>query len=380
MPHLKFSILIPTRNRPEWLAKSLASALGQKHGSFEVVVVDNSDFGDNTTQKLLAEIDDPHLRALRTGGLGMAENWQAAVEAARGDFFLVCTDKLILAPYLLDVVGRALDASRARVVVWKIGAPTPWSSVAPAEVPSRMVPGDWIWSGALSGAWRVFSDAGARGMNSAIERTLVSEVQDALGVPFCRPATPDYSISLGLAALGHDSLSLDLVGARFIADAHGTGLLALMAPDDDALRKKFSFPEVRGLPVSYATGTNLIYRDILATEALVSKSAAPSAINWEMYFLRLIHEAVSADLMGGFSPARKKQLLAALADQTLPFRLALLKTMLQQEITNLAKPKQGHRFQIGLIFGLTRYMLPPIFAGLSLRKASKTPRPQQESP
>ena len=82
----RFSILIPTRNRPEWLKQSVQAALDQKFDHFEVVVVDNSDPGDSPTEEIVSKISSSKIRYLRTGGLSMPENWQAAVEAALGDF------------------------------------------------------------------------------------------------------------------------------------------------------------------------------------------------------------------------------------------------------------------------------------------------------
>lgn len=358
----RFSIVIPTRNRAEWLAASVAAALAQDFPDFEVVVVDNSGPGPSATEKIVRNFDSPKLRYIRTGGLGMPENWQVAVESAAGEYFLICSDKLTLAPGLLSLLDRNLRESSARIVVWNLGRHTQIRPVGDLPGGGRLVPGADIWECAVSGAWRIFQNAGARGMNSAIDRTLVQEVENRLGVPFCRPCTPDYTMAMTLAAMGVDSLYLDIIGSGFLPDAHGTGLLALMAPDDQTLRKEFDVPMVSDLPVKFATGTNLIYQDICSLNKLLPESLK-RPLNWEMYFVHLIHEAANADQMGGFGSARKRELLSAICSQSLRFRLSLAKTVIHQEWWNLLRRKHGIRFQLMQIMRLVKYTIPPLLSG-----------------
>ncbi len=357
---LRFSVVIPTRNRPEWLKQVLSAILEQDFNSFEAVVVDNSDPENSSTAAAVTEFTSTKLRYVRTGGLTMAENWQAAVKAALGEYFIICSDKLILVPNLLSSLDKIIMETGGRVMVWKIGGASDCVSKASPQDPVRTIPGAWIWQGAVQGAWRVLHDAGARGMNSAIQRSIVAEVEDRLGVPFCRPCTPDYTIAITLGALGYPTHFLDRVGATFLPNAHGTGLLALMAPDDQTVRKQFSVPEVVGLPVKFATGINLIYQDIcLLNEVLPATERLP--INWEMYFIQLIHQAANADAMGGFGAARKEELMSALRAQPLRFRMTLFKTVLVQETLNLIKGKWGVRFQIVHMARLLRYAFAQLF-------------------
>lgn len=358
----RFSIVIPTRNRDEWLAKSAAAALAQDFPSFEVVVVDNSTPGSSATEKVVRDFNSPKLRYIRTGGLGMPENWQVAVESAAGEYFLICSDKLMLAPGLLSLLDRNLRESSARIVVWNLGRQNQIRPVGDLTIRGRLVPGGEIWECATSGAWRIFQNAGARGMNSAIDRTLVPEVENRLGVPFCRPGTPDYTMAMTLAAMGVDSLYLDIIGSGFLSDAHGTGLLALMAPDDQTVRKKFDVPMVSDLPVKFATGTNLIYQDICSLNKLLP-DALKRPLNWEMYFVHLIHEAANADQMGGFGAVRKQELLSVICLQPLRFRLSLAKTVINQEWQNLLRRKYKISFQLKLIMRLMKYIIPPLFIG-----------------
>jgi glycosyltransferase involved in cell wall biosynthesis len=93
----KVTIAIPTLNRVGYLRLALESALGQSYGNIEVVVSNNASTDD--TASYLASCNDPRLRVLQqTKLLPMAENWNACVAAATGEYFLLLSDDDLLEP------------------------------------------------------------------------------------------------------------------------------------------------------------------------------------------------------------------------------------------------------------------------------------------
>lgn len=93
----RFSVLVPTRDRPEELSLALASILAQHHRDLEVVVVDDgSDPPARDTLKPAALADDPRVRWLvlprrpRGHGAPFARNTGAAV--ARGRYLTMLDD------------------------------------------------------------------------------------------------------------------------------------------------------------------------------------------------------------------------------------------------------------------------------------------------
>jgi hypothetical protein len=357
----QISIVIPTRNRPEWVEQSLRAALAQDCKSLEVLVVDNSTPGDSATEAVVSQFNSRRLRYIRTGGLSMPENWQVAVHSSTGDYFTICSDKLILAPWLCSFLVKNLVKEGKLVGVWRIGGEEQLSMVPPHPVkPPEIISGKDIWKSAGEGSWSILHKAGPRGMNSLIHRSLVQTVESKLGVPFCRPVTPDYVIALSLAVSGVEVSFFDMIGSAFLANAHGTGMLCLTAPDEEHVRKHFDFPNLDELPLPFAIGTNLIYQDILNLNKLLSQSEQ-SPIHWESYFIQNIHTAVNADDLGGFAHSRKKILFQTLSDRTLREKLSLIKTISHQEITNLFKGKYPPLFQIHRGIRLLSYALPPIW-------------------
>jgi glycosyltransferase involved in cell wall biosynthesis len=75
---MKASVLIPTRNRPVFLQKAVASVLAQSHPDFELIIV--NDGGDP-----LSAFDDPRIRTLDSGEAGAVPARNMGLRAASGD-------------------------------------------------------------------------------------------------------------------------------------------------------------------------------------------------------------------------------------------------------------------------------------------------------
>jgi Glycosyl transferase family 2 len=99
------SIVIPTRDRPARLPEAVQSALGQRVGRLEVIVVDNGSTSPVTVP------EDPRLRVIRCpyGGTAAARN--AGALAARGRWITCLDDDDRLFPHMTEVSLHALERS-----------------------------------------------------------------------------------------------------------------------------------------------------------------------------------------------------------------------------------------------------------------------------
>lgn len=80
------SILIPTHDRPDYLALALRSAQAQTYEHLQIVISDNSESTD-TRSLLAAQIDaDPRIEFVRQDGGNYMENWLRALSQARGEY------------------------------------------------------------------------------------------------------------------------------------------------------------------------------------------------------------------------------------------------------------------------------------------------------
>jgi glycosyltransferase involved in cell wall biosynthesis len=95
------TIAIPTYNRARQVAACVASALAQKYRNIEVLVSDNAS-ADNT-QAALGDIKDSRLRVIRQErNIGLLPNWNACLQEARGDYFILLPDDDRLTPLMVE--------------------------------------------------------------------------------------------------------------------------------------------------------------------------------------------------------------------------------------------------------------------------------------
>lgn len=177
-----FSIVIPTRNRPNLLATAVQSILSNTYASFEIIVADNSDPGlrmkDNPDYVQQEHSDyTSRVRILDPlpYRLSMWDNYRRGAAAATGKYVIMMNDKCIMSPWALDLLVHAFNRAAgvgATVVTW----PVPFKySFSPRRKPgegSRMYTDDEVidiinrWDYTNPYEWDVYP----HGCNCAYER------------------------------------------------------------------------------------------------------------------------------------------------------------------------------------------------------------------
>ena len=91
-----FSIVIPTKNRPEYLRQSIQSVLLQDFDDYELIISDN--FNETPTEKVLEEFrSHSKVRVFRTPKeLSMIDHWEFATTKATGQFVILLADRKVL--------------------------------------------------------------------------------------------------------------------------------------------------------------------------------------------------------------------------------------------------------------------------------------------
>lgn len=116
MSRPRFSIVVPTRQRPHTLPHTLATILNQDHDSFEVIVADNASSPE--TRAVVEAIDSPKIRYVRSDSpLTMAANWMRGLAATRGEWITYLGDDDGLMPSALRdveaiITAHAIDSVR----------------------------------------------------------------------------------------------------------------------------------------------------------------------------------------------------------------------------------------------------------------------------
>lgn len=103
-----FSIVIPTKNRPELLKDAIQSVLWQNYTDFELIVSDN--FNEQTTQEVIASFSNhPKFRSVRTEHeLNMIDHWEFATKHALGKYVLVLADRKVLYQNALKKIAKTI--------------------------------------------------------------------------------------------------------------------------------------------------------------------------------------------------------------------------------------------------------------------------------
>jgi glycosyltransferase involved in cell wall biosynthesis len=114
----RFSIVIPTRERPHTLEHTLATCLAQNGPEFEVVVSDN--WSGPATRELVERRADPRVRYVRTSSLlAMTDSLEFAVSQARGEYVIIQGDDDGLLRHALPAIEEVLRATNTRLLRWE---------------------------------------------------------------------------------------------------------------------------------------------------------------------------------------------------------------------------------------------------------------------
>lgn len=114
-----FSLVLPTKDRPELVLHCLAALKAQTFADFEVIVSDNGN--DRHCDKLAkCYAFDARFKFVRPeANLSMCDNWDFAVGFAKGNYISVLCEKFILRPDALELLYEAIARTNADVVTWQ---------------------------------------------------------------------------------------------------------------------------------------------------------------------------------------------------------------------------------------------------------------------
>jgi len=88
---LKFSVLLPTRNRLEYLRYAVETVRRQDYDDWEIVIADNN--SDDDIAGFVQELDDSRIKYSRSNRfLPVTDNWNRALELSSGDLVIMLGD------------------------------------------------------------------------------------------------------------------------------------------------------------------------------------------------------------------------------------------------------------------------------------------------
>lgn len=132
-----FSVLIPTRNRPELLERCLVAVASQEHASTEVLVLDQSEGEASRRVVETVAASAPGIAYHRSARTGKSKALNDALPATRGDWVVLTDDDCVAsAGWLRDLEREARAAGPRAVVVGRVvpGPVEPGKAYPPATL------------------------------------------------------------------------------------------------------------------------------------------------------------------------------------------------------------------------------------------------------
>jgi len=214
MPAVKFSVVIPTRERADTLRYALQTCLDQDFDDYEIIVADND--SSPPTRALVEEAASSRVRYFRTDRtLAMSSNWDFAVSHARGEYVILIGDDDGLLPHSLRELDKLTCDHHPKAVRWEPAYYT-WPSFALAGQ------GDYLRIPLSRGLREVKSRDAIRDVigfrslytmlpmlyNAAVHHTVLAELRAKTGRVFPHPV-PDVYSGFAVAAVTESFLSTD---------------------------------------------------------------------------------------------------------------------------------------------------------------------------
>lgn len=113
----KFSVLIPTRDRPATLRHTLATVMAQPGDDYEIVVADNCSGAE--TRRIVEELDASKVRYLRSDEiLPMADNWERGLSLCSGEYVTVLGDDDAFVTNTLQLARKLIAATGFEIISW----------------------------------------------------------------------------------------------------------------------------------------------------------------------------------------------------------------------------------------------------------------------
>ncbi|MAV94338.1 MAG: hypothetical protein CMA31_01455 [Euryarchaeota archaeon] len=221
-----FSIVIPTRDRPDLIESLIFSILNQTFEHFELLICDNSN--NELTQGVINSFDDKRIRNIRTGNLAMSENYNAGINKASGSYLMCISDKGFLKQGALKYLYDLIENEKHKCITWALDNfvyPGNYSKSNLHKKQSMLLDSSYILKFMLQGDYRNYEYAPMH-CTSCISMELVDSIRQK-HVNLCQAQNPDYTMAaqvlLETSQVFNLRSNLAILRNVSMKDGYGTG-------------------------------------------------------------------------------------------------------------------------------------------------------------
>ena len=113
--NIKFTVIIPTRERADTLLYSLKTVVSQDYDNFDIIVSDN--FSHDNTKEVVDSFNDPRIRYINPGKrLSMSTHWEFALSHVKDGWITFLGDDDGLMPGALSTVSDIIKKTNVQAV------------------------------------------------------------------------------------------------------------------------------------------------------------------------------------------------------------------------------------------------------------------------
>ncbi|HQU84729.1 MAG TPA: glycosyltransferase family 2 protein [Pyrinomonadaceae bacterium] len=115
-----FSIILPTRNRAEYLPSAIQTVLNQTFTDFELIVSNNC--SSDKTEEIILSFKDSRIKYFKPNeSLSLDEHFEFATEKASGKYFTYLGDDDAYSHIYLESLAKIIDEHKAEIVTCRMG-------------------------------------------------------------------------------------------------------------------------------------------------------------------------------------------------------------------------------------------------------------------
>lgn len=214
---IKYSVVIPTRNRAGYLPYAIQSVLDSERNDIELIVSNN--FSTDATLEILSDIKDPRLRVISPKvSLPMAGHYEFAISQARGEWLTILGDDDAVMPYIFESLDRYIDRYPQVDIISSIRAYYFWEGcedlygnavVSYSSRPNAQIRSTKRDLNAVLKGYRSCFDMPQIYTTGIVKRSLYEELKVRSGGCFYHSITPDIYSVVALTLARDEYLRVD---------------------------------------------------------------------------------------------------------------------------------------------------------------------------
>lgn len=302
-----FSIVIPTKNRPDYLRDSIQSVLLQDFDDYELIVSDN--FNEAPTQEVIHEFSGhPKFTSYRTTEeMNMISHWEFATRKATGKYVLLLADRKVYYQGALKKIQKELlkhsdiNAFSFGTKIYndlenKMGWNVPeWQTkrYTSSELLDNFLTENYFGA-------RTFDLILPKTLNGGYKNAFASEVRAISGQYFNNPGvtTPDYSSLFINLALNDEVMHIGGKIMLWQGEQTSNGRQFGAGKFQSYMKTLGEIDPYEHVPIKAPFIYNLLQHDLWKINEIFGGHIASKTINWDNYFRTNYWELLNKKSLG----------------------------------------------------------------------------------